>query len=294
MEGSSLEARRYDRDTHLKAIAFPALRDDWYRGVDLMVRLVARASAGEPIVFESFPRQWLPLFTLWGVNWLGSVAPPEPVPIASDLDEAAVLALISASAARGQLRILVEAWAALDPLLADVLYRLDRRPSPPPISGEACLPLTGWQSYGRPEVQAFDRLVAETVVARPGGTAVLLPCARGRPYGRSRTHRRIWRALLEQGVIRDDVHAVVISSIGVVPEEHWDHPIALAYDSGVPDIWRVLRLMRQYFKLARYAQALDCLDFAPYSEAVAIIAHEGLLGKVSRIAIARPRKLPSP
>jgi len=289
-----LETRRSDGDTRLKPVRFNELRDDWYRGVDLMTRLVARASGGEPICFHNFPRQWLPLFALWRVEWQGSVDPPEPLPIISDLDEATTASLIEAAKARGQLRTLVEVWVALDPLLADVLYRLDRRRVSPETADEANISLTGWQSYGRAAIQAFDALVTADLPVRNGGTAVLLPCARGRPYQLSRTHKRIWRELASDGVDASAVYQIVISSIGVVPEAHWAHPVVLAYDSGVPDIWRVLRLMRAYFTRNRFTRVFDCLQFEPYSEAVAILAREGLFGEVIRRPVGRPRRLPAP
>jgi predicted RNA-binding protein len=289
-----VEAGQFSGDPGLKTIRFSELRDDWYRGIDLMTRLVARASAGEPIEFEGFPRQWLPLFALWRVNWSGSIDPPDPTPIVSELDHAATINLISAAQGRGQLRTLVESWAALDPLIADVLYRLDRRCTPPDSGVGEPLPLTGWQSYGRAEVQAFNTLVASGPVLPSGRTAVLLPCARARPYRDSRTHKRIWRQLTLEGIDRTTVYQIVISSIGVVPEVHWEHPVALAYDSGVPDIWRILRLMRDYFSRNRFVRVYDCLQFEPYSEAVRILALEGLFSEVVRRPVGRARKLPIP
>lgn len=259
-----------------------------------MTRLIARASSGESISFYGFPRQWLPLFTLWHVDWQLSVDPPDPIPMVSDLDEVATIKLIEAAQRRGQLRTLVEAWVALDPLMADVLHRLDRRSRLPADGVHATLPLSGWQSYGRAEVQAFDALVAADPPVNEGGTAVLLPCARGRPYRISRTHKKIWRELKIEGVDSSDVCQIVVSSIGIVPEAHWDHPVVLAYDSGVPDIWRVLRLMRAYFARNRFARVYDCLQFAPYSEAIAILAREGLFGEVVRRPPGKLRKLPAP
>lgn len=289
-----MEAGQFNGDPRLKTIRFSELRDDWYRGIDLMTRLVARASSGEPIEFEGFPRQWLPLFVLWQVKWRGSIDPPTPTPVVTDLHEQETIDLIRASQDRGQLRTMVEAWAALDPVIADVLHQLDRRCTPPDTGIAELLPLTGWQSYGRAEVQAFNRLVASEPVVRRGEPVVLLPCARGRPYRDSRTHKRIWRHLTSEGLQRAAVQQIVISSIGVVPEAHWDHPVALSYDSGVPDIWRVLRLMREYFSRNRFDRVYDCLQFAPYSEAVAILAREGLFTEVVKRPVGRSKKLPTP
>jgi predicted RNA-binding protein len=274
-------------------VRFTDLRGDWYRGGDLMARLLARSAAGEGIEFTGFPRQWIPFFELCGARWSACVPPPDSVPVASDLSDEQLLGLVAAARRRGQARTLVEAWAALDPLLADVLYRLDRLRSAV-AAPEPYLPLTGWQSYGRPEIQAFDRLVLASASARISDTAVILPCARARPYDRSRTHRRIWRDLAGLGVAADSVDALVVSSIGVVPQSLWDHPVALAYDSGVPDIWRVYRLLRAYLQQARYRDLVDCTEFPPYAECLRLLALDGLVDAIRAGPKRRLRRLPRP
>jgi len=251
------------------------------------------ATVKDQLHFEGFPRQWIPIFELFGVSWSHCIPPPTSVPLATDLEERAVLSLTQAAAKRGQLRVLVEAWSALEPLLSDVLYRLDRRIDGPKWEATS-LPLTGWQSYGRPEVQAFDRLVLKTINLSSNPTAVLMPCSRARPYNASRTHRRIWRALKREGIDRDAVDVLVVSSIGIVPQTLWTHPIALAYDSGVPDNWRILRLMRAYFGRSHHQSVIDCLEFAPYSDCLGIIAREGLIDHVRAGPERRVRRLPSP
>jgi hypothetical protein len=52
--------------------------------------------------------------------------------------------------------------------------------------------------------------------------------------------------------------------------------------------------MRAYLTKASYQLVYDCLEFAPYSEIVAILAREGLIGEVQRIKIAKPLRLPPP
>lgn len=273
-------------------VDYPALRGDWYRGGDLMARLLARAAGGEALHFRGFPAQWIPLFEHFGIAWSAAIAPPAAIPLASELGADRIGRLHAAAAARGQSRSFIEAWVAVDPLLADVLHRLDRR-SIATKAEETHLPLTGWQAYGRPEVQAFDRLVLASARAEHD-ILVVLPCARGRPYDRSRTHRRIWRRLEATGVSPQTADAVVMSSIGLVPRGLWDHPVALHYDSGVPDIWRVLRLARAFFGRVRYGKVVDCLEFAPYSECLEILAREGAIGPLVRGSERRVRRLPRP
>jgi predicted RNA-binding protein len=271
-------------------VYFSDLRDDWYRGADLMARLIHRA-AHEETEFIGFPASWIPLFVHFGARWRDAIAPPEYRPLFSDLPVAEIARLARRAAERGQSRTFVESVAALDPLLADVLHKLDRRRALAAAAG--AIAFTGWQSYGRPEVLDLeDRILAHR--PGPGGTAVLLPCARKRPYRLSKAHRRLWRGLDQAGVGKAAVDQVVISSLGVIPEPFWEDPIVVGYDSGVPDIYRVLRLMRAYFGPRRYDRVIDCLEFEPYRDCLRIVAREGLVGAVAPGPARRIRTLPRP
>jgi hypothetical protein len=271
-------------------VAFSELRDDWYRGAEVMARLIAQSSAGRPLLV-GFPAQWIPLFEHFGANWADSISPPTYVPIVSDLEPSAFGKVIDGARRQGRLRQLVEGLAAFDPLVADVLHRLDRRPE---ISGRVdsdYIPLTGWQSYGRPEVLAFSQRIEERA-DQSSTTAILLPCARRRPYPRSKTHKRIRAGLT--GLVPDGADEIVISSLGVIPSAHWEDPVVLAYDSGVPDVYRVLRLMRGYFRRVRYDQVVDCLEFEPYRDCLRIIQREGLVGEITAGPVRKVKRLPQP
>lgn len=273
-------------------VRYESLRDDWIKGADLVARLVSR-SAGDKAVLVGFPRQWIPLFIHYGAKWRATVYPRSFVSIASDLTETQLVNICLRARKEGMLRTLIEAFSSLDPLLADVLYKLDRRASASDGDQSRLLPLTGWQSYGRPEVLALNKLVLASTESS-ANVAVLLPCARKRPYAASKTHQRIWRRLEADGINRAKVDKIVVSSIGVIPEQLWNHPVVLAYDSGVPDIYRILRLMRLFFKKSYYAAVIDCLEFKPYSDCLAIVAQEGLVGSVRVIQCGRKKSLPQP
>jgi predicted RNA-binding protein len=281
----SLIARR-------EIVRFDSLRDDWVKGADLMVRLVVR-SAQKKLVLQGFPAHWVPLFVHFGASWTEASITADYVPLASELSAEELERISLAARNSGALREMVEAFASLDPLVADVLYRLDRRMVAPAPSYAGRVRLTGWQSYGRPEVLHLNEVIGDAAHSRHV-TAVLLPCARKRPYQTSRTHKRIWSRLAERAIDRDNVDKLVVSSIGIVPESFWDHPVVLAYDSGVPDIYRVLRLMRAYFTRARFERVIDCLEFKPYSDCLQIVAREGLIGVVEVVRCGRGRSLPQP
>ena len=273
-------------------VRYDSLRDDWVKGADLVVRLLSR-SAQDGTILLGFPRQWIPLFMHFATNWRSTTAPRTFISIASDLTEEQLVDICSRARQEGALRTLVEAFASLDPLVADVLYKLDRRIAGAGAEAVRYLPLTGWQSYGRPEILALNRRVAESAHAS-APVAVLLPCARKRPYAQSKTHRRIWTALEGKGVVPSTVDRIVVSSIGIVPEAFWDDPVVAAYDSGVPDIYRILRLMRIFFRKARYTTVIDCLEFKPYSDCLGIVARDGLIGTVRAGRHGRAKSLPQP
>jgi len=92
----------------------------------------------------------------------------------------------------------------------------------------------------------------------------------------------------------ENADEIVVSSLGVVPSAHWEDPIVLAYDSGVPDIYRVLRLMRSYFRKVRYDQIIDCLEFEPYRDCLRIIHGEGLVGDIRPGPGRKVKALPRP
>jgi hypothetical protein len=271
-------------------VSFSELRDDWVRGADLMARLIDQSSRGAPVLV-GFPAPWIILFEHFRARWSDVIPSPHFVPMVSGLSVEALVQAVESARSRGQLRTLVEGVAALDPLISDVLHKLDRRPGVAAGSPVGTIPFTGWQSYGRPEVLAFELRALDNAVAH-SSRAVLLPCARRRPYGGSKTHKRLAKGLTGLGV--EGADEIVVSSLGVIPLALWDDPVVLAYDSGVPDVYRVLRLMRAFFNRVPYAVVIDCLEFEPYRDCLRIIQREGLVGAIEAGPDRKIKKLPQP
>ena len=255
-----------------------------------MARLIVQSIRGETRLLN-FPAQWIPMFVHFGAEW----AEPSPaamyIPILSEVSIETLLTMISAAQAGGRLRVMVEGIAALDPLVADVLHRLDRKLVGKLELIERDIPFTGWQSYGRREILDFSRRVAR-VASAIAPVAVLLPCARKRPYGLSKTYKRLASGLSD--LVKQPFDKIVISSLGVVPLEFWNDPVVLAYNSGVPDIYRVLRLMREFFGVVRYECVVDCLEFEPYRDCLRIIKCEGLIGRILEGPARKVKRLPFP
>ena len=275
-------------------IDFTTIRDDWYQSNQLMPRLVRKTLEGRAkYCFTSFPRHWIPVFEHFGISWLKSSTPSEHVPIFSEMTEAQVAKLCARARLEGTSRTLLESVAVLDPVIANFLYILDNSVSKSsgadaPLPSAETVRLTNWQSYGRPEVGALMKRIDGVMAAKP--TALILPCARRRPYDRSRTHARILQKLMDLGLDASNSHKIVITSLGVIPEELWTHPVVMRYDAGVPDVYRILRLARLFFRRNRYATVIDCLEFPPYSDVLRIISNEHVISHLERVEVRRSRQ----
>ena len=287
----AVEVRRRASDARVKRVEFSKLRGDWYRGADLMARLIARSRLDD-VELVGFPAGWIPMFLHWDVRWSEPTLPREYQPLFSDVSAHEIERMSEVARANGRLRSLVEAAATLDPLLADVLHKLDRRADVSSPS-ELKIPFTGWQSYGRPEVLGFTRR-ALAAGETSQDTVILWPCARRRPYQESKTHKRLLKGLPRIGVMPDESDHVVVSSLGVIPRSLWTDSVVMSYDSGVPDIYRILRLMRAYFRQHRYRSAVDCLEFEPYRDCLRILRSEGLFERVIEGPSRRIKSLPRP
>jgi hypothetical protein len=280
----------------LKELRFCDIRQDWYYSNQLLPRLIRNSiHRTQQIKFAGFPRQWIPVFEYYGIPWRICSEPSEYMPIVSELSDDELARYSQAAKAKGTLRTLVESVSALDPLIADLLYIVDHSIEvskfdlvPTESKGPKLIRLSSWQSYGRPEVLRFETAVDQ--VGKSNSVAVLLPCSRQRPYRASRTHKKIWQALTELGYQRDAVDQVVVTALGVVPESLWDHPAVLTYDAGVPDIYRVLRLARRFFRRNIYSHVIDCLQFAPYSDIFKILQREKIVKRLTRGPVTRNRQ----
>lgn len=274
-------------------IEFVSLRSDWYGG-DAMAKLVRRArpDGARPVLLANFPRQWLPLFSWAGARWEGSCEPPAYVPFVSDRSERELVAEIERARSKGQLRLLVELIAGADPLVAEILPRVDAFAGDgPDRSDDGRMLLSNWHAYGRSEIRGFEQELGSFRQSHPD--VIFLPCGRARPYNLSPTHRRINGALREAGVDIARHDLIVITSLGPVPMAMWEHPVVLRYDTGVRDIYRMLVLFRRMLRQARYAVAWDCLRLRPYKDLIAILQNEGYVRDVRQFGVGRSKSVPA-
>jgi hypothetical protein len=280
----------------LREFNFNEIRQDWYYSNQLLPRLVRNSiTRTQKVRFVGFPRQWIPFFEYFAIPWRNCSHPLEYIPIVSEISDDEFADFSRKAQANGTLRTMVESISALDPLLGDFLYIVDHNlevpnlpSSPIPQSKSKLIRLSSWQSYGRSEVRRFE--VEVDKILKQKSIAVALPCSRKRPYRTSRLHNKIWHALSELGYRQETVDQVVVTSLGIVPEALWDHPVVLGYDAGVPDIYRVLRLARRFFSRNSYKLVIDCLQFQPYSDILSILQRERILKRITRGPVSRSRQ----
>lgn len=265
-----------------ETLAFGELRRDWYVGNNNLLAQVKRHLSGEiQLVVTDWPAQWLPIWTYLSISWEGLSEPTRSIPIISDLPSDQWQELVFAANARGQIRLLCETVANLDPVITDFLYRLDgtRLLSSPSDEQHKAI-ITNWLSYGAPEVTELEKRCLEVPADRP--TIVLFPCARKRPYSLSNTHKRCVQILKDLPECSEGYDSAVMTSLGYIPSQLWSHPLVMGYDSGCPDIYRLLTLGRCFFDQKNYVTAIDLTQFDAYADILRILHSENRIKNLVR------------
>lgn len=167
------------------------------------------------------------------------------------------MANVNLAEASGRLRELVERDSALRPELVDALYKSDmewrtvgRRHT---VQREFKVTCNG--SFFRPEVLDYFnwwKANARQVHRK----AVIVPCAADKPYPAP-----LHRAVLDLIAHKEELYDVFIATgvLGLVPEWAWDQmPL---YDSGLPNEWRVMQAVNDFFFLHKYDRVVVYSDF---------------------------------
>lgn len=277
-----------------KVITYSALRPDWIANGNLMARALQRQlrAPSEIVTFVGFPRHWLPLFAWADARWKGSIEPPVFVPLVSGHSEEEVVSEIELAKAHGKLRLLVEVMASSEIVLCETLQRIDSRLAKRDFAQEQGndIRLTTWHSYNRADVRGIDALICGFKQSRPG--VMFIPCAKARPYPKSRAHQRLMRLAIQSGLDLDCFDKIVITSLGPIPEPYWELDLVQRYDTGVRDMYRLLVQARALLRNTEYQTAWDLMSFSPYSDLLRILHLEGYLPKLSRIESIRKRNVP--
>ncbi len=278
---------------------FSSVRKDWYYSNEYIPRKIKSVINNKnKLIFDGFPRHWIPLFEWFGIKWQNCISPEFYIPFFSDLSDKEINLLVNNAQKNNSLRILIESTSMFDPVLVDCLYHLDntlmtndnlRKKDYEEIKSSLSekklkrLILTGWQSYNRPSVKDIEDEILK--VQNNKKISVILPCTVVRPYDKSQKHKKIYRIIENEGYVISNVHRIVITSLGIIPEELWFLPQVLSYDARVPDIYRLIRISRLYFSKNKYDKVIDCQNFVPFSDILSIVHREGYIQNLDKIKI---------
>jgi hypothetical protein len=231
-------------------LQFESVRSDWYAANTLIPRLLVKAVRDRVQVrLVGFPAQWIPVCVHYGLAYAEPREPLTYLPIFSDLPTNEIARLAETARARYASRSLLEAAAAFDAVIADLIYIVDHKLSEsghhdPGSKGSNLL--NTWHSFCRPEVRRLQERMCQHHVKNDA--ILLLPCSRHRPYDESRTHTRLRRDLKKAGQDPDQCAQVVVTALGVVPRQYWRDPMVMSYDAGAVDLWRVFQLLRAFLR----------------------------------------------
>jgi hypothetical protein len=254
-------------------LQFESIRSDWYAANTLIPRLLVKAVRDRvQLRLVGFPAQWIPVCVHYGLAYVEPRAPLTYLPIFSDLSTNEISRLAETARARDASRSLLEAAAAFDAVIADLIYIVDHKLAESghrDPGGNGSILLNTWHSFCRPEVRRLQERMCRHDVK--SDVVLLLPCSRHRPYDESRTHARLQRDLKKAGQDADQCAQVVVTALGVVPRQYWRDPMVMSYDAGAVDLWRVFQLLRAFFAVNRVAKVIDCLSFKPYSDMLNVL-----------------------
>jgi len=241
--------------------------EDRYGGYMSIFRSVFESVVrGQDVVVVNPPFCWIPL--IW---WLGGETEGGQIFFEHDF---VVRQLVNSKTIDRQRilsdRTLLEAITCLRPELVDTLWKSDMEWVVDPTILDALryqsirseFVITNNGSYHRSEVLAYlKKLWAFKSTFQK---CILVPCAADKPYP-SRLHR----AILD--FLPDDYHLIVATGVlGLVPQELW--AVMPHYDSGLPNEWRLMSIVSDYFRRHTYSKVVVYCDY--YNEAI----ERGLMG----------------
>jgi hypothetical protein len=166
-------------------LKFESIRSDWYAANTLVPRLFVNAVCKkELLTLVGFPSQWIPVCIHYGVPYTAPRPPLRYIPLFSDLTTIEVERIAKSALSRRASRALLETTAAVDPVIADLIYILDHKLhaagcADPAGSGNVNL-LNTWHSFGAVDLWRIFMLLRGFLAVNR--FAVVVDCLSFKPY----------------------------------------------------------------------------------------------------------------
>ena len=211
--------------------------------------------AREQVVCDNVPMQWAPL-----ILWLGHKV---DTTLSNRFEQwSGTMAWDQAYALAGDKRRVVEVSSTLRPELVHALYCADTEWPCPLHKREVRVdfPVTCNGSFFRAEVQEFRALLRSYKPERR--KAILVPCAADKPYPAA-MHKAVAARRDSMPDAKDWEIIIATGVLGLIPETLWGQ--APLYDSGLPNVDRVMQTVSWYFTRHKYERIVVYSDFYAYA-----------------------------
>jgi len=171
------------------------------------------------------------------------------------------------------------------PSLINTLWTLDYK-GLTPKNLEENIPLTNNISYSRPEILEFDKKVYTTFTPKTN-KCVIIPCSSGKPYHKrkhnpEKSFAKIQgknKHTLHEYISNDEYDKIVLTSLGLIPQDFWLDPIVMAYDTGTRDLWKLLCLCKRFFTKYKFDEIIVLVKFKPYRDIIRNLIDMGVIEK---------------
>lgn len=182
-------------------------------------------------------------------------------------------------------RIWVEQQICRIPALVNTLWTLDYKGFTPKTESES-IPLTQITSYSRPEILEFDSLVYNDFKPKQKRIAII-PCSSGKPYhnrkyDETKTFTKISggnKHVIAKYLADESYDKVVLTSLGLIPQEFWLNDVVMKYDTGTRDLWKLLCLTKRFFEKNKYDKYDVLVKFKPYRDIIRNLIDMGTIDK---------------
>jgi hypothetical protein len=171
-------------------------------------------------------------------------------------------------------RTWIEKTVSTKASLTNTLFTLDYKKLTPKINSKN-IPLTHNNSYSRPEILEFDEKIYNTFKSN-SKQLVIIPCTQGKPYHKRKpkidsSFTKIsgnGKHLLHSYINDESYDKIVLTSLGLIPQDNWLDDTVMKYDTGTRDLWKLLCLCKRFFLKYKYEKYIVLVKFKPYRDII--------------------------
>jgi len=228
------------------------------------------------IIIKNFPFTWLPLLKYFDIKYENPIEYFNTCKLYIDSEND-----YEKFKGENNLREYIELVSVSRPELSDALWKYDCewKVKNRQKHNSKQFVITNNASFFRPELQNYFKILDKFKSNKKN--CILLPCAADKPYP-SLLHKKIIEMIPNK-----NWHIIIISGVtGVVPQELWNK--MPYYDSGIPNEWRAMNIITEYFSRNKYDNIISYLDYYNLAFAKSILNIRNDMYKNTKIHFINP------